>query len=130
MAKKPERFSQDTIWREQISPEELESWVRFVQEEVFDTLKKAGESVHSVDDIHLTVSVEYSTSYYRYSEVQGRISVITTRAGGFSSHFDIARFSSKFNAMNSFEEYARFKNATDVYERNDSFWTRKEITVA
>ncbi|MBO5348431.1 MAG: hypothetical protein J6A89_01230 [Clostridia bacterium] len=130
MLKEPKRFSPGKIWKESISPQELESWVRFVQEKAFETLKEAGESVLSVDDIHLTVSVEYPTLDYRDSKFKRKISVITTRTGGFTSQFDIACFSRNVDAIKTFEEYAKFKKATKVCEHNDRFETRKEITVA
>jgi hypothetical protein len=131
MANKPERFSQDEIRREKISPEELDSWVRYVQEEKYEAVKNAGIEI-SREDIRIIVHLRYSKidTLVRdvVPDVNGVISVETVRPGGFVAFYVIAPFASSLDAKETFEDYAKFKNVS-ITERDEVLSARREISV-
>ena len=127
MANKPERFSQDKIRREKISPEELESWVRYVKEEMYEALKKAGAQI-SKDDIRIIVHL-LSLKIESDEEINAEISVQTVRPGGYSSFYVIALFASSSDGKETFENYAKFKNVY-ITERDVVFVARREVEVS
>lgn len=126
MANKPKRFSQDEIRREKISPEELDSWVRYVHECKYESVKDAGIQI-SKEDISITVHLYYS-KIERERIVKGDISVETVRPGGYTSFYVIALFDSVADAKETFEDYAKFKNVS-ITERDEGFQARREISV-
>ena len=127
MAKKPERFSQDEIRRETISPEEMETWVRYVKMEKYEAVKKAGLQI-SEDDIRIIVRLKFLKDDMDCA-VNANISVETLRPGGYSSIYIIAPFAYVSEAKESFYNYARFKNA-NIVERDTDFMGKRDIEVS
>lgn len=129
MANKPESFSQDKIRRETISPEELDSWVSYVHEEKYESLKQAGIEI-SKEDIHITVNLHFSKNNDGNggNYVTGNIFVETVRPGGFASCYVIAPFAYSSDAIKTFENYAKFKNVS-IIERDSGLLARREISV-
>lgn len=109
MANKPERFDQNKIWKNSISPAELETWVNYVKEEVFESVKKIGEKLSSTKDIKTEVQVLYETPYIEGSKHHGNISVNTYTPEGYDAAFTIAKFECARHAKETFDEYTKFK---------------------
>lgn len=124
MANKPEKFSQDEIRRGPISPEELDSWVRYVRDVKCESI--AEDEHKSVDEIDIRICIHlfYSLDKEGYAD----ISVQTIRSSGFSAFYDIATFESIPDGQKTFEEYASFKNA-GIVVRDDSFTAKRQINV-
>lgn len=127
MANKPERFSQDNIWEEPISPEEFDSWVRYVKEEKCEVAKNAGFEI-SREDISIIVDLIYSRIDTIFRGVNGGISVETVIPGGFVSFYVISLFASSLDAKKTFDDYAEFKNVS-ITVKDDVRSARREISV-
>lgn len=110
MADKPKRFSQKEIRREPISPEELDSWVCYVQEEKYEAVKKEAIEI-SKEDIRIIVHL-INCRIDACRDIDAVISVETVRPGNYVAYYDIAPFKFRFHAKETFENYAKFKNVS------------------
>lgn len=138
MANKPENFLPDMFRKEKINPEEFDSWVRYVQEMRYEEEKKYGEEL-CVRDIKINMSIAYHKvdASNPPNGANAVIDVSTRLRNGGTFHYGFSvKFDSIYPAMETFENYAKFKG-TEISEYNDErckkgriFYTMlKEITL-
>lgn len=138
MANKPENFLPNMFRKEKINPEEFDSWVRYVQEMRYEKEKKNGEEL-CVRDIKINILIAYHEidASDPPNGANAMIGVTTRPFGGGTYQFGFSvNFDSIYPAMETFENYAKFKGA-EISEYNDEackkgriFYTLlKEITL-
>ncbi len=106
MITKPEGFQQRKCWTEKISPEKLDSFIRYVWAIKRET--EANEKMVPLSEAKVQVFVDLF--YAKDDPNRASISVNTIRGGISSAFYVIALFDSTANASETFYEYVRYKN--------------------
>lgn len=129
MANKPESFSQYEIRREKISPEVIESWVRYIQDETYERADNAGKQI-AKDNTHTTVQVYCAKHELNY---RGNGYIVVKTMCSYTAFVIIALFSRSSDAKETFEAYAKSKNVSirdrPIVLYNKRKWATREIEV-
>ena len=133
--KKPKNFPNNEILDEKISPEEFDTWVRYVQEVRFEEEKRLEDEERiRLGDIKVMVFLFHhdEDDLNPPNGANAEIQVTTQlRDDGWYRNDITLKFSSIFAAIETFENYAMFKNAavkeTEVKgtEKNWQFFTHR-----
>lgn len=140
MSNIPYGFSKQMMPREKIAPEEFDSWVRYVQEVRYKEEKR--KEIEQDDEPKLQIGdIKVMVFLFNHNNdasdppdgANAEIEVTTQlRDDGWYRNDITLKFASIFPAIETFEDYTKFKNAcvneesTKEFENNWNFYTQKK----